>query len=411
MKDRKEVFLPCLISILLAVFLMMGMLAVQPALIAAAESNGILFGFWPTWLENVMAGSVFYRIMWLIGDWTEGAFLKSVPAAIFMLIAALVAFGLEKKKSKYAGTGVGGNCGVFPQLLSAQLLGLVICQLVYGRFFAVAGWIPTFTPMCSVAPALILTFGKEPKKVVTSALLAGLVPFPIAYFIMRCMTDPVGVPGFIAGALGMAIGTIICTEICRMLPWMKKETEEKPPVDAQAAENCEEVPAAPATSGTKLLVRRLFADSNELVFWGSSISGLAMYVGATVSWLLNPLHPSYSSGKFPIMMCAHFCSVALAFFLYYPRYKKNGFAFTFPCIVFTAAIVNTYPAVWQIVVPTIIVGAIILPFVVEWILGFIKYDGRWHVCVFALSTIAISCLFWSFFVMNILMPAFAPVAG
>ena len=414
MKDRKEVLLPCLGVIVAAVLLMLGMLAVQPGLIAAAEQNQFLFPFWPSWLEGAMEGSFFYRVMWLLGDMTEAQFLKSVPASLFMFAVALIAFGLEKRKSKYAGTGVGGNCGAFLQIIIAQVLGLVLCQLVYGGFFKIAGWIPTFTPMCSVAPALILTFGKDVKKVATSIVMAALVPFPIAYFIMRCMTDPVGLPGFVAGAFGMAIGTVVATELCRLMPWMKKGEDEleKPPLDAEAASTCEETPAPAAPiSGTRLFFRRLFADSNELVFWGSSLAGVAMYVGAAVSWLLNPLHPSYSSGNFPIMLCAQLCTTALAFFLWYPRYKKNGFAFTFPCIVLTAAIVNTYPPVWQIVVPTIIVSAVVLPFMVEWILGFIKYDGRWHVCVFALASIATCCLFWSFFVMNVLMPVFSPVVA
>lgn len=403
--SRRPILLAFLITIAASIGLLFLMNALQPSLIRP-EGTSILPDFWPTWLKGVQEGNIGYRILWFFGDWTEGPFLKSVPAALLMLICAFIAYRREKAKNPRCGTGVGGNCHIWPQILAASFGGLVLCQLAYGSFFS-HGWIPTFTPMFSVGPALILTFGGDLKRVLTSILFAGLLPFPISYALMIYFTDPLGLPAFIAGAFGMTIATIIATEICRLLPWMKKEeVSDPPPLDSEAAIEETSLPQTPP-SGVKLYVNRLFADINELTFWGSSYGGFGLYVGAIIAWLINPMHGSYSTGRFPVMFCAQICTTALAIFIWYPRYIRNGFAFTFPAIVLTGSIVNSYPVVWQIVVPTVILSAFIMPWFVDWLLKVTKYSGRWHICCYALFSIGFVCIFWSLFVMKVLMPYFA----
>lgn len=160
--SRIEILPAFLITIVIAILLMLGMLEVQPTLIAAAEKNNLLFPFAPDWIEGMNSGNLFYRFMWFIGDWTNGIFITSVPASLGMLGMALVGYILEKKKSKWAGTGVGGNSKVFIRLLTAQLLALILCQVFYSPLLAV-GFVPTLAPMFSVTPALIMTFGADNK--------------------------------------------------------------------------------------------------------------------------------------------------------------------------------------------------------------------------------------------------------
>lgn len=389
---RKILPVSCAI-IVLSILLMLWMMSAQPALIEAAERNQLLFPFAPDWIVGMNEGNLFYRVMWYIGDWTNGIFVTSIPASVAMLATTFAGYVLEKKKSKYAGTGVGGNSKVFLRLLLVQLLASALCMVVYSPLLK-NGFVPTLAPMFSVAPAVVTTFGFEPKKCLTAIAAGGLIPFPIAYFIMKYITDPLGLPGFCGVALGMALGVVLASELCRLLPWMKKEAETP---DAPSGD----VP--PPVGDNTLFLRRLFADSNEIIFWGSSWGGVGMIVGGIVSWVLNPLHPFYSSGNYPILLCVMTCTTALAVLVYFPWYRERGFAFTFSSLLLVCSIVNTYPCVWQILVPTILVS-LALPFLIDWALGAIKYDGRWHVCCVIQAMVGVSTIFWSFFIMNVLIP-------
>lgn len=233
----------------------------------------------------------------------------------------------------------------------------------------------------------------------TAVLAGALIPYPLAHFMMRYISDPLGLPGFVGIGLGMAIAVVISTELCRLLPWMKKV---EIPSDNSLSKEEQEAVAEPM-NGNKLFFNRLFADTNEIVFWGSSLGGIGMIIGGIISWLMNPLHPFYSTGNYPIILCVQICTIAAGVFVYYSWYIEKGFAFTFASLLLTSSIANTYPGVWQILVPTIIVS-LVLPFLMDWLLKVIKYDGRWHVCCIIQFLSCTCTIFWSFFIMKVIMP-------
>ncbi len=392
--SRTKILPAFIIVVVIAVGLMFLMNALQPSIIEWSTNNNVFFSFGDM-MAGAQEGSFFYRVMWYIGDMTEGALVKTVPASIGMVIMALIACALERKKSRHAGTGVGGNGRIFPAILIGSLISAALCQLIYGSFFS-AGWIPTFTPFLLV-PAYLMSFGANVQKTITAIILGALIPFPISYVLIYYVVLPLQLPLFIGNAFGMMLAIIIGTEISRLLPWMMK----KDVVPAPAAET---IAAPTPVYGNKFFVRRVFADTNELVFWGSNLAGIGMYVGATVAWVLNPMHPIYGLGNFPIMLCAQVCSTALAILIWYPKYAKTGIAFTFPGIVLTSAIATTYANAWQIMIPTIIVGALVFAPLLEWMLKAVKYNGRWHVATYVLFSIGAVCTIWAVIVANLIAP-------
>ena len=396
MIKRKGFFIPCVGTIIVAIGLMFTMNAVQPSLIAAAENNGLLFSF-TQWLAGLSKGSVFWRCMWFLGDLTEGMFYRNIIAAVFMFVFTLIAWRMAKK-GKAAGTGVAGNQCVFGWILAAQFLGIALNLIIWGGFAKSAGWIPSFVPMCCVAPPLILKFGGGLKKTVTAGILASLVAFPLAFYAMTYIGNPLGLPGFCGIALGMGTATIITTEICSILPWMKK-TEEK------SAEASDAQAPAPRTD-TQLFFDRLFADSSELIFWGSSLGNMGMFLGLFISWFINPLH-GVANGSLPLVICVHLCTTALAMFVWGPKYRSDGFCFTFSALIFSLAVTTTYTASPVIIIPSVILGVVLCPAIVDWVLKHLPIFRRWHAAVTVQLFIGVACGIWSLFVLHVLVPMVA----
>ena len=95
--------------------------------------------------------------------------------------------------------------------------------------------------------------------------------------------------------------------------------------------------------------------------------------------MMNPLHPAYSMGNLPMMIFAQIATAALAIFIWYPKWKKNGWTFTFGSVVFSSAVIITYSNHWLVVALTIIVGAVIFSPLIDWLIQTFNKKGRYHV--------------------------------
>lgn len=395
MKERRSLLIPCLGTVIVCITVMLLMLHFRPEQALEGVSSTVLPPYME-WIGKILDGVLFYQLLWFIGDLTEGIFFKDVLAAILMLTFVFAAWLLEKRGSKLAGTGVGGQKDFFGWILSAQFLGIALTQLFWGRCLASVAWIPTFVPMCSTAPPLVIAHEKNWKSLLTAGVLSALIPFPLAYGLYIYVTTPLGLPVFCAMGLGMGLGTLIATELCRLLPWMKREKPAAPPQSEQ--------PAPSPKTDRQIYFRRLFADGTEMLFWGSDLAGAGMYLGVLLSWFIAPEHGSYGSGTAPVMLCVQLCTLAVSIFLWIPKYRKDGFALTFASILVPCAVAGTYPAHLLILVPTILFSAWVSPLIVEWTLKHIRVFQRWHLCVALQFSIGILCILWSFLVKYILMP-------
>lgn len=388
--SRKEI-LPIFIGVvIITVALYFAMTALQPRLM----NNNYIYDF-GTLMVGCMEGSLLYRILWFFADLTEGTFLASAPASAIMCIMAFIAAALEKKKSRHAGTGVDGNSGIFSDMFFSAAASMILGQLIFGSFFSV-GWIPTFAAFLTVQ-GFVVHYGGGFAKSATATVIGTLATFPACHYLLQYVVLPLKLPLFIAVSMGIFIVVPVCTLIFRLMPWMTQKAPAAPAADSSAP--------APTPSPAKFFIHRVFGDIGELNFWGSSLAMIGMYIGAIISWLLNPLHPCYGSGNFPLVMCAQILTAAIAIFIYYTKWKQGGWAFTFASVVFTSAIISTYPAHPAIYIPTIIISAVILAPLVEWVLKLFKFRGQFHPIPLIQFAIFTTCSVWSFVVMYLIMPA------
>ena len=97
-------------------------------------------------------------------------------------------------------------------------------------------------------------------------------------------------------------------------------------------------------------------------------------------------------------------TAALAIFIWYPKWKTNGWAFTFPSVVFSSAVIITYTNHWLVVALTIIIGAIIFAPLIDWMLKTFNKKGRWHVLFYIQIAIGLCVAIWSLILKHGLIP-------
>ncbi|MEH7255611.1 hypothetical protein V7111_26230, partial [Neobacillus niacini] len=346
--SRKQI-VPAFIALtVMVVGLFYAMNALQPLLL----TNHYLFDFGEL-LSGSAEGSLFYRIMWFFIDITEVNFIGSVPASILMCIMAFVAVYLKRKSSKANGTSVDRSVKIFSGVFLSMVLSLILSQLLFGSMFS-NGFILTF-PVILSTQAFVIFYGPSSTKIITCTLVCTPVTFIVCQFLMVKFVSPLGLPLFLAVAVGLLVAIPICGEIFRMMPWMKKED----PTPKLEASNQMQFPAAVTMkSETRFYINRIFGDISELTMWGGPLATIGMYIGAIISWILNPMHPTFSLGQFPLIMCAQILTAALSILIYYPIWKKNGWAWTFAGPLFVSAIFVTYSLSPLLILATIIIGAV-----------------------------------------------------
>jgi hypothetical protein len=304
-------------------------------------------------------------VEWLLGDWGDAQFYKSWIGGIFLIAGAFVAFLLERSGSKLKGFGVSYGTGLWPKVLTAQLIAAVISNVLYLRLLvndpvaAKVGWVPTFIPICSLAAGTVLSFGGNWKKVLTAGILAGLVGAPGSFFIIKYICVPTGMPVAVGNVGIMVIASILFHETFQYVPWMRKQEVLLVPAKVE--------PPAPAPE-PKLLyeegdqnwlfVRRVFADLTEANFYGSDVAGIIMVVGLIIHFMLNPLNPSYGTGWLGAVLASQFLASGIGLMLYWHRFKQLGWIATFvPVVTLGPAAVMMYgPHLYVVVVAAIFGG-------------------------------------------------------
>lgn len=373
----------------ITVVLMIGLYFLMTSLQGVISGNKILPDF-ADMTTKAAEGDFFSRILWILGDMTEANFYKSAPASIGLLICGIIGFEMEKRGKAFLGMPCLMGSGKFYQILATSLIALVISNVLYFDYgFRATFWTPTFVPFVSSAASIVLVMGTEKRKVLTAGILGGIGTWPLCHLSMG-ITAALGIPGFAGSAVAMGISTILMIEICRLLPWMK-------PVQ------WEEVPAGEPPKpleGNALFIRRLLGDPGELVFWGTPLTTIGLWAGGIIGWIMNPNSIMYANGRFPMLICAAISTTAIAIFVWYPKYVKEGFAFTFTCPVVVGAIINTYTPTLLGLAITIAV-AMLVPGIVDWLLKKVKVCERWHPCPLALICLGITSGLCGFVLMHL----------
>lgn len=380
----------------------------------AAEGNSYIYDF-VALMTGAAKGDVAWRGAWFMADITEGTFIGSLPATIMVLIGSYIGAYLERKKSPAMGTGVDGNGQIFTIMTISGFIALILGPIVYSSFFNSGLFVPSFAAFLSVQ-AMVVNFNANTiPKALTVSVLGSLVNLPICFWFVKYFTAPNNLPLFCAVGLSIIITVPLCSEIMHRLPWMKQTPAPEATAtgsdegDAAVAESASESTTdmlqdqteekLTVASESTFFINRIFGDVGEMILWGSSIGVILMYIGYIVGAYLNPAHAAFNP---QIVIPAQLITGAVGILIWYPKWKEEGWVFTFAPLLFSSAIAVTYPFTWQIMVPTILISTICIPPLIGWLLKVTGYKGRWHVIPYVLTSICVLCIPWSFFVANVL---------
>lgn len=383
MNTRRRIFPAFLLIIVFSLILYGTMIAI--------ESHGISVLFSYEKLEQLASKEFLYTFLWFLGDMTEAQFYKSFLGGTMMIIFAFIAHLLYKRRSKFAGFSISYGSGLWPWVFVAAAIGLAISIALYGHWID-EGWVPTFVPFVSIPGAIVLIYGGGWKNTLTGSILGGLIGFPIAWFVISILLDPIEMHGVVGNVTGMWLGGIIVFEICNHLPWMKKTEEEQPEPEEKKNDHEEQKTKEDQTvRGNKWFIRRVLADFTEAQFYANEWASIGLLLGVIITWLLNPFHVSYGSGLLPALLLSQFLTLAIANLLYYDKWDKFGWYPTFvPVVSVAPAVVLTFGGTMFSIFAGAVLGAIIGPPVAQMIIN--KSPNHWHPVVGNTFSMALSTL-------------------
>ncbi|NIH88202.1 hypothetical protein [Amycolatopsis granulosa] len=136
----------------------------------------------------------------VLADFTEAPFHGNELASLGLLAGTVLTYLLDPLTPVY-------GSGLLPAMLTAQVLTATLGVLVHRRQWERHGWYPTFVPIVSVAPAVVLTYGPTWPAVLTGAVLGALAAPPLAAFASRRM--PFGVHPCAGNTVAMTVCTAV----------------------------------------------------------------------------------------------------------------------------------------------------------------------------------------------------------
>ncbi|NJP96707.1 hypothetical protein HCN51_46015 [Nonomuraea sp. FMUSA5-5] len=282
---------------------------------------------------------------WILGDITEATLAKSFLGGLLMIAGAALAHVARRRGRRWQGFAMACGTGeLWPWVLAAAGMGLLASNLLWG--WTLHDWQPTFAPVVSLPPALVIIYGPGWRVAVTGAILGVLLVTPLALILVNLVCRPLGVSPVAGSTLAMSLGGLAAFWLCRRLPWL-------PPPRVTRASHPD---GPPARYGPFWVVRRMLADFTEAHFYGNEWAGAFLLLGCVLHFLLNPAAPAYGSGLLPQLLLAQLLTAACGVLLWSRRWASHGWYPTFVPIVSVApATVLTFGGT----VPSIVAGAVI----------------------------------------------------
>ena len=139
-----------------------------------------------------------YFVRRMLADYSEPMFVGNEIAGTCLIIGSLVSWLLNPMHPAY-------GTGVFPALFLSQILTGAVAMIVYWEGWRDGDFFPTFVPVVSVAPAMVLQFGGSMFIVVVSAILGALSCPAMANMINR------KIPAHWHGMVGFTASMAICS--------------------------------------------------------------------------------------------------------------------------------------------------------------------------------------------------------
>ncbi len=347
-----------------------------------------------TMLARAAEGSFVHKMAWLLGDWTDAAYQRTALGGVLMILGAALAVFLEKNK-KLCTFGICYGTGLFWRVLVSQFIAAFISNFLYQNIFITTdlAWVPTFIPIVSITPGLVLIYGGEWRKVVTAGVIGGIIGCPFTYYVFKHFVTPWGLIGAVANVAPMIVGGLIAFEVCKFLPWMaKQESDPEETAPAAVEEEAAAVPAEAPVMNSSWFVKRVFADFTEANFYGSEIAGFLFIIGGLITIYLNPLNPGYGSGNlYLVILSSQLLASGIGVFLYWHRYYELGWYPTFvPVVTMGPTFVLLYGTDLHVVLTGAFIGAFVMPPFANWVAR--SLPSHHHPYIGAVTSMFVNCI-------------------
>lgn len=145
----------------------------------------------------------------VLADFTEAPFHGNEISSAGLLAGTLLTYLLNPL------TPVHGTA-LLPALLTTQVLTSTLAVLLYHRQWARHGWYPTFVPLVSVAPAVVLTYGPTAPSIAAGAILGAILAPPLAAYTSRRL--PATIHPFVGNVVSMTVCTGVVVPALGLLP-------------------------------------------------------------------------------------------------------------------------------------------------------------------------------------------------
>lgn len=282
--------------------------------------------------NNIIDGivdSVPKQIVWFFMDFTEAQFYASMFAGIGMIIGGIAAWILALKNSRWAGFDICyGKSTIFPWVLAAQLLSLVLAIFVFRYIggFADPGvtYVATFLSVVGAPPSVMLVYGPSRPTFLTVTVLGGLICAPIAIWLDNTVVTPLGLPVVVATVTTVAVSGMVIFMVCKILPWVKKvpiKPHRKTPVKQEDVYS------------TTWFIRRVLANFTDAQYYGNEVASIVLLLGMVIGTIICGNHGALGSGAISAIVLSQFVAGSVGVFLYAHKFENDGWYATFVPVV------------------------------------------------------------------------------
>jgi hypothetical protein len=150
---------------------------------------------------------------WLVrrtlADFSEAQFYGNELASAALLGGVILSWALDSREAVY-------GSGLLPAVLVSQVMASALGIVLYHDRWRRLEWYPTFVPVVSVAPAVVLSYGGGVAKIFAGAVLGALIGPPIAQFGIDRIPDHWHL--YVANTFSMAVTTAIVVAVLLPLP-------------------------------------------------------------------------------------------------------------------------------------------------------------------------------------------------
>lgn len=150
-------------------------------------------------VDYIKANKNSFFLRRLLADYSEPMFVGNEIAGLCLIVGSVLSWALNPLHTVY-------GTGWLPAILLSQIItGAVALYLFWPTFVeGEGGGVPTFVPLVSVGPAIVLTYGPSMFNIVVAAVLGAVISPPVAVMVNKRL------PSHSAPLIGNTFAMAVC---------------------------------------------------------------------------------------------------------------------------------------------------------------------------------------------------------